>query len=48
MNFVTSSYIAGFEVPEGTSAFKFTPTNNVTGTTLYLRGTGMFNLTLTP
>ena len=48
MNFVTSSYIAGFEVPEGTSAFEFTPTNNVTGTTLYLRGTGMFNLTLTP
>jgi len=48
MNFVTSSYLAGFEVPQGTSAFRFTPTNNVTGTNLYLRGTGMFDLTITP
>jgi len=48
MNFSTSSYIAGFEVPSGVSAFRFTPTNNVTGTTLYLRGTGMFDLTITP
>lgn len=48
MNFSTSSYVAGFEVPEGVSAFRFTPTNNVTGTTLYLRGTGMFDLTITP
>jgi hypothetical protein len=48
MNKVTSSYIAGFEIPSGVSAFDFTPTNNVTGTTLYLRGTGMFDLTLTP
>jgi hypothetical protein len=48
MNKVTSSYIAGFEIPSGISAFDFTPTNNVTGTTLYLRGTGMFDLTLTP
>jgi hypothetical protein len=48
MNFTTSSYLAGFEVPSGVSAFRFTPTNNVTGTTLYLRGTGMYNLTITP
>lgn len=48
ISFSTSSYIAGFEVPSGVSAFDFTPTNNVTGTTLYLRGTGMYSLTITP
>ena len=48
MNFSTSSYIAGFEIPSGVSAFDFTPTNNVTGTTLYLRGSGMYSLTITP
>lgn len=45
---VTSSYVMGIVVPDGNSSFEFTPTNNVTGTTLYLRGTGMYSLTVTP
>jgi hypothetical protein len=45
---ITSSYIASIVVPGGNSSFQFTPTNNITGTTLYLRGTGMYSLTVTP
>ena len=39
-NPVTSSYIAGFSLPQGTNSFNFTPAINITGTTLRLRGTG--------
>ena len=48
MSYVKSSYIAGFVIPSGNNAFNFTPTSNITGTTLYLRGTGMYSLTITP
>jgi hypothetical protein len=45
---VTSSYIMGIVVPDGNSSFEFTPTNNVVGVELYLRGTGMYSLSVTP
>ena len=42
--FVQSPYIAAAVVPPGTSSVTFVPTNNVTGTDYYLRGTGQFSL----
>jgi hypothetical protein len=44
--FVTSSNIFSLVIPQGTSAFTFTPANAITGTTYYLRGTGNFSLTI--
>ena len=46
MGLVTSSYIASVVVQPGVSSFKFTPANSVIGTTYYLRGTGMYSLTI--
>lgn len=46
MNLVTSSYISSIVVQPGVSSFKFTPTSAVTGTTYYLRGTGMYSLVI--
>lgn len=46
MNLVTSSYISSVVVQPGVSSFKFTPLNAVTGTTYYLRGTGMYSLVI--
>lgn len=46
MGLVTSSYIASIVVQPGSSSFTFTPANTVTGTTYYLRGTGMYSLTI--
>ena len=46
MNLVTSSYIASVVVQPGTSVFTFTPASSVTGTTYYLKGTGMYSLTI--
>ena len=37
---VISDYIAGFSLPQGTNEFIFTPSNNVSGSTLRFRGTG--------
>jgi hypothetical protein len=45
---VTSSYIASVVVQPGTQVFKFTPAITVTGTTYYLKGTGMYSLVITP
>ena len=47
MGLVTSSYIASVVVQPGTQSFKFTPAINVTGTTYYLKGTGMYSLNIT-
>jgi len=38
--FNQSDYIAGFALPTGNNSFVFTPSTNVTGSTLKLRGTG--------
>jgi hypothetical protein len=46
MGLVTSSYIASIVVQPGTQSFKFTPAINVTGTTYYLKGTGMYSLNI--
>jgi hypothetical protein len=46
MNLVTSSYIASVVVQPGVSTFTFTPSSSITGTTYYLRGTGMYSLTI--
>lgn len=46
MGLVTSSYIASIVVQSGTSTFTFAPTSAVTGTTYYLRGTGMYSLVI--
>ena len=46
MNLVTSSYISSVVVQPGVSSFKFTPSSAVTGTTYYLRGTGMYSLVI--
>jgi hypothetical protein len=46
MNLVTSSYIASVVVQPGVSTFTFTPSSPITGTTYYLRGTGMYSLTI--
>ena len=47
MGLVTSSYIASVVVQPGTQSFKFTPAITVTGTTYYLKGTGMYSLNIT-
>ena len=44
MGLVTSSYISSVVVQPGISSFTFAPTSAVTGTTYYLRGTGMYSL----
>jgi hypothetical protein len=46
MGLITSSYIASIVVQPGTQVFKFTPAITVTGTTYYLRGTGVYSLTI--
>jgi hypothetical protein len=46
MGRVTSFYIASIIVQPGVSSFTFTPANAVTGTTYYLRGTGMYSLVI--
>lgn len=46
MNLVTSSYIASVVVQPGVSSFTFSPSSSVTGTTYYLRGTGMYSLVI--
>lgn len=46
MGLVTSSYIASIVVQPGIQSFKFTPAINVTGTTYYLKGTGMYSLNI--
>lgn len=46
MGLVTSSYVASIVVQPGNSSFTFTPTSAVTGTTYYLKGTGMYSLTI--
>jgi hypothetical protein len=46
MGLVTSSYVAAIVVQPGSSTFTFTPTTAVTGTTYYLRGTGMYSLVI--
>jgi hypothetical protein len=46
MSLVTSSYIASVVVQPGSSTFTFAPTSAVTGTTYYLRGTGMYSLVI--
>jgi len=43
---VSSDYIAGFALKQGTNSFIFTPSTNVTGTSLKLRGTGGISLSL--
>ena len=44
MGIVTSSYIAGVVIPPGSSSFSFKPTSSVTGTTYYMKGTGMYSM----
>ena len=44
MSLVTSSYIASVVIQPGNSSFTFTPSSAVTGTTYYLKGTGMYSL----
>ena len=46
MGLVTSSYIASVVVQTGVSSFTFAPSSSVTGTTYYLRGTGMYSLVI--
>ena len=46
MNLISSSYITAVIVNPGYSSFTFTPTASVTGTTYYLRGTGMYSLVI--
>ena len=47
MGQVTSSYISSVVVQPGVSSFKFTPTYTiVSGSNYYLRGTGMYSLTI--
>ena len=48
MGLITSSYIASIVVQPGTQSFKFTPATTVTGTTYYLKGTGMYSLAIAP
>jgi len=47
MSLITSSYISSVVVPKGDSSFTYTPSTSIAGTTLYLRGTGMFTLEIT-
>jgi hypothetical protein len=44
---VIGDYITGFALPTGTNSFVFTPSINVTGSTLRLRGTGGITLGIT-
>lgn len=44
----SSNYVAGFSLPTSANEFIFTPTFNVTGSTLKLRGTGGIILGITP
>lgn len=46
MGLVTSSYIASVVIHPGVSSFTFAPSSSVTGTTYYLKGTGMYSLTI--
>ena len=47
MGLVTSSYISSIVVQPGISSFKFTPSyTTVSGSNYYLRGTGMYSLTI--
>jgi hypothetical protein len=47
MGQVTSSYISSVVVQPGISSFTFTPTYAiVSGSNYYLRGTGMYSLTI--
>ena len=46
MSLITSSYISSIVVLGGGSSFTYTPADAVTGTTLYLRGTGEYSLTI--
>ena len=46
MNLISSPYITAVIVNPGYSSFTFTPTASVTGTTYYLRGTGMYSLVI--
>jgi len=46
MGLVKDSYVAAVVVPPGLSAFTFTPTNSVVGTTYRLKGTGAYSLTI--
>lgn len=47
MGLVTSSYIASIVVQPGVSSFVFTPSYTlVSGSNYYLRGTGMYSLTI--
>lgn len=46
MGLVTSSYISSIVVQPGVSSFTFAPSSAVTGTTYYLRGTGMYSLVI--
>ena len=49
MGQVTSSYISSVVVQPGISSFKFTPNlSTVSGSSYYLRGTGMYSLVITP
>jgi hypothetical protein len=43
---VSSDYVAGLVLKQGTNSFVFTPATNVTGTSLKLRGTGGISLAL--
>jgi hypothetical protein len=43
---VSSLYIAGFVLPVGVSSFIFTPSTNVSGSDLQLRGVGGISLAL--
>jgi hypothetical protein len=44
---VTSSYIFGVVVPEGSSSFVFTPTASIATGSVYFRGTGNLTATIT-
>ena len=46
MGLVKDSYVAAVVVPPGASAFTFTPTSTVTGTTYRLKGTGAYSLVI--
>ena len=45
-NLITSSSIASVVVQPESSTFTYTATSAVTGTTYYLRGTGMYSLVI--
>jgi hypothetical protein len=46
MGLVKDAYVAAVVVQPGTSAFTFTPTSAVTGTTYRLKGTGAYSLVI--